>query len=521
MSYSYSQIDRRNQVWFKNDIEAKSLMDLELRVGTLRGLHPCKIHMEYPISVIAGKNGSGKSTLLAMACCAFHNKKTGYVPADRRKTYYTFSDFFIQTADEVKVEGVQIIYGCNGTWINRAEKRRWEGLGYYAKNKKKGGKWDKYDKRPLRNVVFLGIQRIVPPSERKTERTYSGRFTSTQVAKDTKKEILEIASRVMGKTYTSLDLRTVDKRRLFVVDRKDKHYSGFNMGAGENAVFSLLIELFSAGRNSLLVVDEIELGLHEEAQTRLIEELKKVCCKLHCQIICSTHSARIIDALPPEGRFFVDSRENRTEIYTGISSAYAMGRLNGGQSREIVVFTEDEVGASVVESFLPQKIRERIRIIPIGSDQAVLKQLAARYRENGDNCIAFLDGDKRENDETARKQVKKYLEGRVEKDFESWLLKRLFYLPGDEWPEKYLVSLAENEALVELAGLWQIDRDALEGIFDEAIAAGKHNEFYTLQEKLVQKVDVIRNDVVREVSSKATQDFAELENAIRRLLDEQ
>ena len=198
-----------------------------------------------------------------------------------------------------------------------------------------------------------------------------------------------------------------------------------------------------------------------------------------------------------------------------------MGRLNGGQSREIVVFTEDEVGASVVESFLPQKIRERIRIIPIGSDQAVLKQLAARYRENGDNCIAFLDGDKRENEETARKQVKKYLEGRVGKDFESWLLKRLFYLPGDEWPEKYLVSLAENEALVELAGLWQIDRDALEGIFDEAIAAGKHNEFYTLQEKLVQKVDVIRNDVVREVSSKATQDFAELENAIRRLLDEQ
>ena len=343
----------------------------------------------------------------------------------------------------------------------------------------------------------MGIQRIVPPSERKTERTYSGRFTSTQVAKDTKKEILEIASRVMGKTYTSLDLRTVDKRRLFVVDRKDKHYSGFNMGAGENAVFSLLIELFSAGKNSLLVVDEIELGLHEEAQTRLIEELKKVCYKLHCQIICSTHSARIIDALPPEGR------------------------LNGGQSREIVVFTEDEVGASVVESFLPQKIRERIRIIPIGSDQAVLKQLAARYRENGDNCIAFLDGDKRENEETDRKQVKKYLEGRVGKDFESWLLKRLFYLPEDEWPEKYLVSLAENEALVELAGLWQIDRDALEGIFDEAIAAGKHNEFYTLQEKLVQKVDVIRNDVVREVSSKATQDFAELENAIRRLLDEQ
>ena len=69
------------------------------------------------------------------------------------------------------------------------------------------------------------------------------------------------------------------------------------MGAGENAVFSLLIELFSAGKNTLLVIDEIELGLHESAQKRLIQELKKLCLELHCQIICSTHSCTILDYL--------------------------------------------------------------------------------------------------------------------------------------------------------------------------------------------------------------------------------
>lgn len=519
MRYSYSQVDKSNQKWFMLNIEAKSLIDVELQVGTLRGLHPCKLHMEYPISVIAGKNGSGKSTLLAMACCAFHNAKTGYVPSDRRKPYYTFSDFFIQTADEMKVEGVKIQYGCIGKWISRIGKKR-EGLGHYTKYKKKGGKWDKYDKRPNRNVVFLGIQRIVPPSERKTERTYSGRFTSTSMPVATKKEILEIASRVMGKTYTSLDLRTVDKRRLFVVDRKEKHYSGFNMGAGENAVFSLLIELFSSGKNTLLVVDEIELGLHEEAQTRLIEELKKLCNKMHCQIICSTHSATVMDALPPEGRFFVDSSEEKTDIYTGVSSAYAMGRLNGGRSREVVVFTEDEVGATVVKSFLPQKIRERIKVVPIGSDQAILKQLAARYREQNDNCIAFLDGDKRQNRNEEREQIKKHLEGRVRPDYNEWIDKRLFYLPGKEWPEKYLVSLAENEVVMKLAELWQVDKNRLTEIMDEAIAAGKHNEFYVLQEKLGQSIDVIRNDVVREVSTKAREEFIIIENAIGELLNE-
>ncbi len=521
MSYSYSQEDKTNLKWFMKDVEARNLVSIELRTGSLRGLYPCKLEMGYPISAIAGKNGSGKTTLLAMACCAFHNGKNGYVPSDRLKTYYTFSDFFIQTSDEVKVEGVEVWYGSINSWISGGKsKKRFEGLGYQQKKKKRGGKWDKYEKRPWRNVVFLGIQRIVPPSERKTERTYSGKFTSVKLEERTKIEILEIASRVLGRTYTSLDLRTVNRRRLFVVDRKAKHYSGFNMGAGENALFSLLIELFSAGKNSLIVVDEIELGLHEEAQKRLIYELKKICAKLHCQIICSTHSASIIDALPPEGRFFVESQKDTTEIIAGISSAYAMGRLNGGESKEIVVYTEDEMGKSIIEGCLPQDIRERIHIMPIGSDQAVLKQLSARYREKRGECIAFLDGDKRKNDIIARKQVINHLEGRVDKDIEEWLDKRLLYLPGEDWPEKYLVTSAEKMIVGELAELWQLNIEKLEHFLDMAIMAGKHNEFYMLSSKLAQNADVTMADVIRMLTTKCSFEFAMLENSIRNVLKE-
>lgn len=520
MSYCYSQEDKNNLNWFQKDISAKSLISIELRTGTLRGLHPCKLEMEYPISAIAGKNGSGKSTLLAMSCCAYHNGKNGYVPSDRFKPYYTFSDFFIQTADEVKVEGVEIWYGSVNKWMDKKLKKNFDGIGYQRKRKKKGGKWDKYERRPIRNVVFLGIQRIVPPSERKTERTYSGKFISVSLEEQTKTEILEIASRILGRKYTSLDLRTVNKRKLFVVDRKSKHYSGFNMGAGENAMFSLLIELFSAGKNSLVVVDEIELGLHEEAQKRLIYELKKLCEKLHCQIICSTHSASIIDALPPEGRFFVESGNDSTEIMRGISSAYAMGRLNGGESKEVIVFTEDEIGKAVVEGCLPQHIRERIHIVPIGSDQAVLKQLSARYREKRGDCIAFLDGDKRKNDKKARKQVLSHLESRTDSDLEQWLDKRLFYLPGDEWPEKFLLTCAEKLILKELSEIWQVEEERLEEFLDMAIVAGKHNEFFTLGKKVSQNIDVVLSDVIRILATKCQYEFAGLENDIRNILRE-
>lgn len=518
MSYSYSTIDNKNFEWFTKDIEAKSLVRMELTKGTMRGLKKSYMEMSYPISAIAGKNGSGKSTLLAMACCAYHNREDGYCPNDRNKPYYTFSDFFIQTADENKIEGVEIWYSSVNHWRTRNGKE-YDGIGSQRRYKKRGGKWNKYQKRAYRNVIFSGIQRIVPPGERKTERTYSGKFQSVNLDEATKSKILEIASIVLNRKYGVLDLRTVDRRRLFVVDHNKAHYSGFNMGAGENAIFTLLIELFSAGRNTLLVIDEIELGLHEEAQRRLMEELKKVCLELHCQIICSTHSAAILDSLPPEARFYVESNDARTEIKQGISSAYALGKLSGGKERELVIFTEDEVGKAVVLGTLSQTIRERVNVIPIGSDQAVLKQLCAYYREKKENCLAFLDGDKRKNKTEAKKQVKNHLEGRVGADFDEWIDKRLCYLPGTVWPEKYIVTMGKNFAVKDLAQLWRIEQQELCGLLDDALMAGKHKEMYSLSESTSQNIAIIQNDIIRCLSNMKTEEFVQIEQAIEKVLD--
>ena len=335
----------RNLDWFNKNTEPITLKSIELNNGKLRGLFPCKLEFNYPISAIAGKNGSGKSTILAMACCAYHNDN-GYIPGDHNKQYYTFNDFFVSTTDEEKIEGIKIKY-----WFIRKLKNRRTGQSHpgpwpQTRKKKNGGRWNDYDIRYHRNVIFSGIQRIVPPSERKTDRSYHRRFVSSKLNIETKKKILNIASRIFGKQYSTLDLRTVNKRRLFVVDRASRHYSGFNMGAGENAIFSMLVEMFSAGKGSLLVVDEIELGLHEEAQRRLIFELKELCDQLKCQVICSTHSPVILDTLPPEGRFFIESYDDKTIIIPGIASDYACGKLSGTGQEELTAFVEDKGGSS-------------------------------------------------------------------------------------------------------------------------------------------------------------------------------
>ncbi|MBO4980784.1 MAG: ATP-binding protein [Lachnospiraceae bacterium] len=519
MGYSYSQLDKDNFKWFTKDIAAKSLVSMQLSKGMMRGLKRCYMEMSYPISAIAGKNGSGKSTLLAMACCAYHNSESGYLPYDRNKTYYTFSDFFIQTSDENKIEGVEIWYKSVNHWRG-SKGQEFDGIGQQRRYKKQGGKWNKYQKRANRNVIFSGIQRIVPPGERKTERTYSGKFESVKLDEQTQQKILEIASRVLNRKYESLDLRTVDRRRLFVVDRNSAHYSGFNMGAGENAIFTLLIELFSAGKNTLLVIDEIELGLHEEAQRRLVEELKKICLELHCQVICSTHSAAILDSLPPEARYYVESDQQKTEISKGISSAYALGKLSGGKEKELIIFTEDEVGKAVVLGTLSQQMRERVNIIPIGSDQAVLRQLSACYREGRHNCMAFLDGDKQVNDAIAKKQVKNHLEGRVGPDYERWIGKRICYLPGEAWPERFIVTVGKDYAINDIAKLWRMEEGEVENFLNGALLEEKHKEFRYLSGKTSQKEEVIQNDIIRCVSAKKAEMFDLIEKQIAEVLED-
>ncbi len=501
MSYSYSQVDKANLEWFPKDTAAKSLLAINLPVGVLRGLHPCNLNFRYPLSVIAGKNGSGKSTILAMACCAYHNTDTGYIPYDRKKNYYTFSDFFIQTEDEVKVEGVKIVYSLlSNNWKRKDSTKSPQGKGFQIRYKKKGGKWNRYDRRVKRNVVFSGTQRLVPPGERKTDRNSISKFQSIKIPEETRQKILDIASRVLDKTYTTLDLRTVNKSRLFVVDRKRSHYSGFNMGAGENAVFSLLIEFFSAREKALLVIDEIELGLHEEAQRRLMKELKELCLEYHSQIICSTHSAIIIDSVPPEARFYVDSSESSTEILSGISSEYATGKLSGGRLKELTIFVEDDIAKEMIKTTLPVDLRIRVKIMPIGSDQAVLRQLCANYRE-GKNNIAILDGDKRKIKSQLIKQFKKYLETTRIDNCAEWIESHLFFLPGEEWPEKFLVSAVQSNILENIAHKWNIQKERAEEILDSALLAGKHNEFHSLQEALGSSREVMIADIVNSLKS--------------------
>lgn len=239
------------------------------------------------------------------------------------------------------------------------------------------------------------------------------------------------------------------------------------------------------------------MGLHVAAQIALIMELKDICKAKKCQIICSTHSEYVLNALPPEGRFLIEQSGDSTSIVSGVSAKYALGRMSGTPTQELDIFTEDEVGAAIVRNYLPVNIRERVNIYPIGSDQAVVRQVAAHYRIGRMNCIAFMDGDKRTEKRDHIEKAKVALESRVQDDFEEWIESVLDYLPGDTWPERYMVESVMSDGGSEyLAEQWDLPKEDVYAILERSLTAGKHNEFYSISQEVGLELTNVRRDIV-------------------------
>lgn len=482
MKYLESSTDQKLRKRFTNDHAHAHLRRIKLTSGSLRGLGALDLPFDFPITAIAGVNGCGKSTILALACCAFHNAKKGFHPPKRKTSYYTFRDFFVQHPEDVAPQGITIAYEiAHNNWKIDDSNTEKERIGTQFRTKPKGGKWNDYADRVKRNVIFVGIDRIVPHSERSQSRSYSRIFKDGKSEKPEgwEEKVRSAVGFVLNRTYSKFRFLEHSKYNLPIVQVGKDTYSGFNMGAGENALFEIFSLLYSCGPGALLVIDEIELGLHVEAQRKFMERLKLACWETHTQVICTTHASEIFDCLPYDARHLVEKINGKTKLNTGVSSEFAFSKLSAIPGTELDIFVEDEVAKVIIQTCLQTSARSRTTISVIGSAGAVARQLAATYLRKADQMVlAVFDGDQRAFESKNRKHANDMTEkfGTV---FSDWYDARISYIPGDTWPESWLVQRAQ-EIIPELAPLLACQEGELGDILELGLQAGKHNEFFEI-----------------------------------------
>lgn len=157
-----------------------------------------------------------------------------------------------------------------------------------------------------------------------------------------------------------------------------------------------------------------------------------------------------------------------------------MGAATG---KELDIFVEDEVARMLLLSALPSIIRSRVTVKVIGSASALSRQLAALYVRGEERpTLAIFDGDQRGKEASNLAHAQKMAE-KTENDFDDWFRARIAYLPGDTWPETWIIQKSA-EITGSLPALTGTDTNSLTDILEYGLQAGKHHEFFEMSKHL-------------------------------------
>ncbi|WP_243375050.1 AAA family ATPase [Microvirga solisilvae] len=296
--------------------------------------------------------------------------------------------------------------------------------------------------------------------------------------------------------------------------RAGSEYSGFDMGSGECALIVLLSRLQHMPPGGLVIIEELELGLHAEAQARLVKVLLEICRDRRIQIVCTTHSETVLDTLPRQARVLLRRSGTSHEAIREVSTRFAIHDMAGDLQPELLIYTEDQLASVLVEEALPGSQRARIRIADVGSNATLARQAVSHLRSgNALTALSVFDGDCRPGDVQSWIGAERAERGNLNPN---WII-----LPGDGTPPEpwLLEQFGTDEYLTELATeLNCSEAAALAHVQAMKVQLDAHDSCYELSRRTGLQPDDCRRRIVRSVVRRHPA-LDPLRNRIRDLLD--
>lgn len=405
----------------------------EVHLKGIRGISNLRVVFDYPVSVIAGGNASGKSTVLFGTACAYRVPGAGmkdFVPST------LFPDYRPKSGEREDQKNEILIDFDYATPEGRRAMRWRRSKGW---NRSFLGR--KNASQPERPVYLRTLSNLSNPSE---VRGVLGMSRSTAAPRETvlSASQVEFAHRMLPFRYSEVvNLSSGSKTLLFAAQERGVKYSELHMSAGERAILRLSQEIAQL-RGALVLIDEVEAGLHPWVQQLLMLQLQQLALRNDLQVIVTSHSPVVLDAVPANGRIFLE-RDELGEIQ--VRPPYRdiiQNALYGRSGDALNLLCEDQVAEGIIQGLLDvtlPRLGMRMDLVRIGRDTGAeeFPSHAAAFRKFGqiDNFIFVLDGDKRESAAEAklRDQAKDnsvfFLPGESP---ESWVWQRLRNFPAEE-----------------------------------------------------------------------------------------
>jgi hypothetical protein len=213
--------------------------------------------------------------------------------------------------------------------------------------------------------------------------------------------VIQAVGGILGKDiegYSRLSVDPDDRVTMFAARVPGGNaYSEFHFGAGEASVIRMVADIETASDNALILIEEIENGLHPVATRRMVEYLLGVAQRKLCQVIFTTHSQDALDPLPSKAIWATYNGE----VLQGKPRIEALRMIAGQVAAQLAVFVEDDFATNMVRAAMRQKGGYDMHGIEIhglgGADPAV--QVHLQHNKDPTRLCAsvcIVDGDRSE-----------------------------------------------------------------------------------------------------------------------------
>ncbi len=440
------------EIWDRLRAENPHRQDIleRIRIQGLRGIRDLTLQFAYPVTVLAGPNACGKSTVLCATACAYaklENSENKY-PKGRAFIPSMFFPDFLNIKEHLFDMRKPSIIEFNYTSGGQKSMMIWH-RGQKSEKYPSGRLWMRSYKgmmgaeQPKRNVYLHTIRSLNRPSEIRSVFQATRNLVSSEMPTDT----LIFAHRILPFKYNYLRVFDEGNRDFLFAERQDKEikgetsneinsnirYSEFHMSSGERSILRLSRDL-SDLTNALVLIDEVETGLHPFTQQELMLELQRLALRQQLQIIVTTHSPVVLECVPHEGRIFLNRTEDNVEL-SPLQRDVMQKALYGQSVDKLSILCEDEEAENLIRGIM-DALNPQMNLIPsdieIGrntgkSEFPVHIRAIAKFNQLLE-FLFILDGDARKEEDKIRQAAG---------DKYSWQVKLLF-LPGDTNPEAWI-----------------------------------------------------------------------------------
>ncbi|EMU8846938.1 TPA: AAA family ATPase [Proteus mirabilis] len=404
----------------------------KIEILNLKGISDCTIEfpLDKKVTAIMGMNGSGKSTIIhALACCYKPRNATS-------KENNRFSDFFTPHDDNNWQDSSFTAHYYAGTLSNTGAEILFVQSAppddEFQQLYSKVSRWKPiYARRPVKESIYIGLQTLGTLSDDLAASRHSKYESQSFEPLNLKQKILESMCRVLEADYSDLMVCTTPRGYIFCKFTKNGiSYTEHTMGAGEKRVFEVLRAAHDPilRPNGLLLIDELDVLLHEKAFKKLVDELIAIAENSLLEIVFSTHRESIVQFKRSVNIVSIFNIGTGIRAFPGVS-ADALRQLTDIQPEMFSVFVEDELARMAINVLLEREaLNDKVNVELFGASEnsAVVLSGLIIAGTDIDKVMCVLDGDVHRSVQDKLKLIQKYLTGTDKREQRGQVLGRIY-----------------------------------------------------------------------------------------------